>query len=77
MALIVGLETPDQPDVLAFLRQADARLASLYSAYKQQRKSWRMHDSGDYPITYLADLFSVSRPTVYRTLKRLRIARHR
>ena len=29
----------------------------------------RMHTSGDYSITDLAELFSVSRPTVYRTLQ--------
>lgn len=32
MTLTVGRETPDQPDVLAFLHQADARSASLYKA---------------------------------------------
>ncbi|MHA6804021.1 helix-turn-helix domain-containing protein [Salinifilum ghardaiensis] len=30
----------------------------------------RMHASGDYTITDLTELFSVSRPTVYRTLQR-------
>lgn len=29
-----------------------------------------MHDSGDYTITDLAELFAVSRPTVHRTLQR-------
>jgi DeoR/GlpR family transcriptional regulator of sugar metabolism len=29
-----------------------------------------MHDSGEYSISDLAELFSVSRPTVYRTLAR-------
>jgi predicted DNA-binding protein YlxM (UPF0122 family) len=28
-----------------------------------------MHATGDYSITDLADLFSMSRPTVYRTLQ--------
>ena len=37
---------------------------------KQQRELSRMHASGDYSISDLADLFSVSRPTVYRTLQR-------
>ncbi len=36
---------------------------------KQQVELRRMHASGDYSITDLADLFSVSRPTVYRTLQ--------
>ncbi len=37
---------------------------------KQQKELRRMHDSGDYAISDLAELFSVSRPTVYRTLGR-------
>lgn len=37
---------------------------------RQQRELRRMHDTGDYSISDLAELFSVSRPTVYRTLKR-------
>jgi len=38
---------------------------------KQQRELVRMHATGDYSISDLAEVFSVSRPTVYRTLKRL------
>lgn len=37
---------------------------------KQQKELRRMHDSGDYTISDLAELFSVSRPTVYRALLR-------
>ena len=37
---------------------------------KQQKELRRMHDTGDYSISDLAELFSVSRPTVYRTLAR-------
>lgn len=37
---------------------------------KQQKELRRMHDTGDYTITDLAELFKVSRPTVYRTLQR-------
>jgi DNA invertase Pin-like site-specific DNA recombinase len=37
---------------------------------KQQKELYRMHDSGAYSISDLAELFSVSRPTVYRTLAR-------
>lgn len=37
---------------------------------KQQKELCRMHGTGDYSISDLADVFSVSRPTVYRTLKR-------
>jgi hypothetical protein len=29
-----------------------------------------MHDSGDYSVAEIAGLFSVSRPTVYRSLER-------
>ncbi|MEO7193933.1 MAG: recombinase family protein [Pseudonocardiaceae bacterium] len=39
---------------------------------KQQAELRRMHATGDYSITDLADLFTVSRPTVYRTLQRIR-----
>lgn len=37
---------------------------------KQQKELGRMHATGDYSISDLAEVFSVSRPTVYRTLGR-------
>jgi len=37
---------------------------------KQQKELCRMHDTGAHSISDLAELFSVSRPTVYRTLAR-------
>jgi DNA invertase Pin-like site-specific DNA recombinase len=37
---------------------------------KQQAELRRMHASGNYTIADLAELFTVSRPTVYRTLQR-------
>ena len=37
---------------------------------KQQRELCRMHETGDYSVSDLAELFTVSRPTVYRTLHR-------
>ena len=37
---------------------------------RQQRELGRMHATGDYTIAELAELFSVSRPTVYRVLER-------
>ncbi|AAZ37988.1 recombinase family protein [Pseudomonas savastanoi pv. phaseolicola] len=37
---------------------------------KQQKELCRMHSCGTYSISDLAELFSVSRPTVYRTLAR-------
>jgi DNA invertase Pin-like site-specific DNA recombinase len=39
---------------------------------KQQRELCRMHGTGDYTISDLAELFNVARPTVYRTLARNR-----
>ena len=37
---------------------------------RQQRELCRMHATGEYSISDLAELFSASRPTVYRTLNR-------
>jgi DNA invertase Pin-like site-specific DNA recombinase len=37
---------------------------------KQQKELRRMHGTGKYSISDLAELFSISRPTVYRTLAR-------
>jgi DNA invertase Pin-like site-specific DNA recombinase len=39
---------------------------------KQQNELRRMHGTGEYSISDLAEVFSVSRPTVYRTLGRAR-----
>ena len=36
----------------------------------QTREVHRMHASGDYAIAQIAELFSVSRPTIYRSLQR-------
>ena len=38
---------------------------------KQQRELRKMYDTGDYSVSDLAELFSVSRPTVFRTLLRI------
>ena len=38
---------------------------------KQQRLLKRMHQTGGYTITDLGEPFSVSRPTVYRTIRRV------
>ncbi len=40
----------------------------------QARELRRMYDTGEYSVSDLAAVFSVSRPTVYRTLKRQPIA---
>ncbi|WP_238937985.1 helix-turn-helix domain-containing protein, partial [Sulfitobacter geojensis] len=37
---------------------------------KQHRELRCMYDTGDYSISDLADVFAVSRPTIYRTLQR-------
>lgn len=37
---------------------------------RQQKELHRMYDTDDYSISDLAELFSISRPTVYRTLGR-------
>lgn len=37
---------------------------------KQQKELTRMYVSADYAISDLAELFAVSRPTIYRTLQR-------
>ena len=37
---------------------------------KQQKELRRMYDTSEYSISDLAELFSISRPTVYRTLAR-------
>lgn len=37
---------------------------------RQQQELRRMYDTGDYAISDLAELFAISRPTVYRTLAR-------
>ncbi len=37
---------------------------------RQQQELRRMYDTGDYSVSDLAELFAISRPTVYRTLER-------
>lgn len=37
---------------------------------RRQKELRRMHDTGDCSISDLAELFSISRPTVYRTFGR-------
>ena len=41
---------------------------------KRQKELGRMRETGDYSISDLAEVFSVLRPTVYRTLGRHRDA---
>lgn len=44
---------------------------------RQQKELRRMHDTGEYSISDLSELFSVSRPTVYRTLQRQEVVAER
>ena len=37
---------------------------------RQSRELRRMYDTGEYSVSELAEVFSVSRPTVYRTIQR-------
>ena len=37
---------------------------------RRQQELRKMYDTGDYSISDLAELYDISRPTVYRTLKR-------
>ena len=37
---------------------------------RQQQELARMHNTGEYSVSDLAELFSISRPTVYRTIAR-------
>lgn len=41
---------------------------------RQQRELKRMYDTGNYSVSDLAEVFSVSRPTIYRALDRQRRA---
>ena len=38
---------------------------------RQQQELRRMYDTGSYSISDLAEVFTVSRPTVYRTIRRV------
>ena len=48
-----------------------------FESDRQQREPRRMYDIGDYSVSNLAEVFSVSRPTIYRTLQRTRTATYR
>ena len=49
-------------------RQGELRGKQPKLSDRQQRELCRMHATGEYSISDLAELCSVSRPTVYRTL---------
>lgn len=41
---------------------------------KQMKELRRMHDTGEHSISDLAEIFQISRPTVYRTLNRVELS---
>lgn len=77
---------PGHDQALAAVRSGDTfvvpkldRLArsvpdERHIADKRQQELCRMHDTGKYSISDLAELFSISRPTVYRTFARTEAA---
>ena len=60
--------TREGMDIARQNRKLRGKQPSLKPA--QDREIRRMHDSGDYNVAEIAALFSVSRPTVYRSLER-------
>lgn len=54
--------------------KADGKLKGKPPTFSpvQDREVRRMHDSGDYRIGEIAEIFSVTRPTIYRSLARTR-----
>jgi DNA invertase Pin-like site-specific DNA recombinase len=60
---------------MAIARQGQVRGKQPKLSDKQQKELRRMHSTGKYSISDLAELFSISRPTVYRTLARTAILR--
>ena len=63
--LTLGASVHDPANPKGKLRGKQPKLSE-----KQQKELWRMHDTGEYSISDLAELFTVSRPTVYRTLNK-------
>ena len=55
---------------MAVARQNGKSAATARPQARPGPRGRRMHDSGDYNIAGIAALFSVSRPTVYRSLQR-------
>ena len=68
LVLDLGLRTREGMKVARARGQLRGKKPKLSD--RQQRELRRMYDTGDYSVSDLAEVFSVSRPTVYRTLKR-------
>jgi len=65
---LIRLRTPEGmaiPRAKGKLRGKKPKLSD-----RQQKELCRMYDTGEYSISDLAEVFSISRPTVYRTLAR-------
>lgn len=65
----LALRTREGMSITAAKGRLRGRQPKLSS--KQQQELHRMHATGNYTITDLTDIFSVSRPTIYRTLERV------
>ena len=65
---LICLRTREGMDIARARRQLRGKQPKLSD--RQQRELCRMHATDEYSISDLAELFSVSRPTVYRTLNR-------
>ena len=65
-ANLIRQRTREGMDIARQTASSAASSPSLKPA--QDREIRRMHDSGDYNVAEIAALFSVSRPTVYRSL---------
>ena len=63
--LQLGSSIHDPSDPMGKLRGKKPKLSE-----RQQKELRRMYDTGDYSISDLAEVFSISRPTVYRALIR-------
>ena len=65
---LIRLRTREGMDIARAKGKLRGKQPKLFD--RQQRELCRMHAAGEYPISDLAELFSVSRPTFYRTLNR-------
>jgi DNA invertase Pin-like site-specific DNA recombinase len=71
---VLRIRTREGMAVARAKRQARGRQPKL--SPKQQAELCRMYASSDYASANLAELFTVSPPTMYRTLQRSQAPRH-
>ena len=78
LALGASVYDPTDPmgkmffNILATFAEFESDLIRMRT--REGKELGRMHATGEYSISDLAELFTVSRPTVYRTLNRLQTA---